>query len=317
MKAVMMEGPRKSRVIDVEIPKPKAGELLVKLVYTGMCRSEWYPWSTAAAGLRLGHEPMGVVAEVGEGVAGFRVGDRVTGLGPGYAEYGVMNAAHTVHVPDALADEDAVAEPLGCLLSGAARVPLQTPGDPVAVVGAGYMGLGMISLLKMRGAGRIVAVDPRPEARENALRYGATEVLSPEEVPDEYQVIVAKFERIFEKGFATVVEFAGEQEALTLAAKMVCAHGTLCLGGYHNDCDRTVDVKLLNIKALNICNIHERRVDYLTHCCRNALELLAAGTWDFKGLTSNIYTMEEFDRAFTDMDEKPPKFVKALVRCAL
>lgn len=114
-------------------------------------------------------------------------GDRVTGLGGGaFKEYIVMQAEKTVHVPDCLKDEDAISEPLACLLSAAMKLPIETLGDPVAVVGCGYMGLGMISLFRAMGYGKITAIDKRPEALENALRFGATEVFTPDTIPEEY-----------------------------------------------------------------------------------------------------------------------------------
>lgn len=327
MKRIVMEGPRRSRVVEMDIPKPNDDQLLVKVTYTGMCHSEWYPWSTAFKGQLFGHEPVGVVAEVGKNVTGFRIGDRVTGLGGGYAEYILMNPRCTVHVPDNLSDEDAIAEPLSCLLSAASKMPILVPGDPVAVVGAGYMGLGMISLFKLKGAGKIVAVDPREEARENALRFGATEAYAPEELPADYILNWKNWgdedltrsvadNHIFELGFRNVMEFAGTESALRLAGEMVSAHGLLCVGGYHNDGPRSVDFTLWNVKAMTALNAHERRNDFQTDCCRNAVELLSSGRWDFKGVTNHIYSMEEFDRANEEMERKPRGYIKAAIRCA-
>ena len=91
MKQLILTGPRKSQVIDVPIPAITDDQLLVKVTYSGLCHSEWYPWATAAPGDVLGHESMGVVAKVGQDVKGFHVGDRVTGLGGGaFKEYIVM-----------------------------------------------------------------------------------------------------------------------------------------------------------------------------------------------------------------------------------
>ena len=143
MRQMVMAGPRKSKIIEVPIPKYSDDEMLVKVTLTGMCHSELYPWATAKEGDILGHEAIGVVAEVGKNVRGFRAGDRVTGLGGGaYKEYIVVSPAKTAHVPDCLKDEDAISEPLVCLLSTAMKLPVETLGDTVAVVGCGYMGLG-------------------------------------------------------------------------------------------------------------------------------------------------------------------------------
>ena len=175
MRQMVLDGPRKSKIIEVPIPQYNDDEMLVKVTLTGMCHSEWYPWATAKPGDVLGHESIGVVAELGKNVKGFAVGDRVTGLGGGaYKEYIVVSPEKMAHVPDGLKDEDAISEPLACLLSAAMKLPVETLGDTVAVVGCGYMGLGTISLFKTMGYGTIIAIDKRPEALENAKRFGAT-----------------------------------------------------------------------------------------------------------------------------------------------
>ena len=61
MKQIVMAGPRKSRFIEVPIPEPGTGEMLVRVTLTGMCHSELYPWMTAQDGDVLGHESVGVV----------------------------------------------------------------------------------------------------------------------------------------------------------------------------------------------------------------------------------------------------------------
>ena len=60
MKKLVMKGPRQSEVIEVPVPEINDNQLLVKVTYTGMCHSEWYPWSIAKAGEEFGHESVGV-----------------------------------------------------------------------------------------------------------------------------------------------------------------------------------------------------------------------------------------------------------------
>ena len=328
MKQIIMTGPRKSKVIDVTVPKIERNELLVKVIYTGMCHSEWYPWSVAREGETFGHETVGIVAEVGADVCGFKVGDRVTGLGGGgYKEYIVMSPEKTVHVPDNLKDEDAIAEPLACLLSVAVKNPIETLGDAIAVVGAGYMGLGMISLFKAMGYGDIIAIDKREEARANAKKFGATEVYAPEDLPRSY---LMTFDTIgapdltrdghpadfWSLGFKNVVEFAGTEDGLQLAGDLTGAHGRLGIGGYHNDGPRSIDYKLWNFKAITTENCHERRIDYEAGLCERCMMLLSRGIWQFTGVTNNIYAMEEFDQANEDMITHANGFIKGAVRCS-
>ena len=264
---------------------------------------------------------------MGRNVRGFKVGDRVTGLGGGgYKEYALMKPEPTCHVPDNLSDVDAIVEPQACLLSVCSKMMPVLPGDTIAVVGCGYMGLGMITLFKVCGYGRIIAIDKRPEALENARHWGATECYRPEELPREYildwkNIRTPDLSRdghaadIFGIGFKNVMEFTGTQDGLALAGTMVCAHGRLGIGGYHNDGPRTIDYKLWNFKAFTSVNCHERRIMYEAGLCKRCLELLSRGIWKFTGLTNHVYDLEEFDKANMDMETHAGGFIKGAVRC--
>lgn len=317
MKAMQMLGRRRSTVVEVPEPVPGPGQVLVKVKYTGLCMSEWHPWDEAQGGEFMGHEPLGTVAGLGEGVRGFALGDRVTGLccTPSYAEYCLCKQECLVKIPDNLADEDAVAEPLSCLVSVASKLRLEKAGDTVAVVGTGYMGLGLMTLLRLQGAGRIIAVDPRPEARENAERFGADELYAPEQLPSRY-LVTEWNDEMYRKGLPLVAEFAGTQSALTLAGEMTAIHGTLGIAGWHQGGPRTLDLRLWGWKGITAINTHERREAFQAACCRNALALLSSGQWQYKGVCRNIYALDEFDRANEDMVNKPKGFIKALVRCS-
>lgn len=333
MKQMVICAPGKTRIIEVPVPEYTENEMLVKVTLTGMCHSELYRWKTAQAdnkmaekkrldeGLPIGHEWVGVVEEIGRNVTGFQVGDRVTGLGGGaYKEYIVVKPERVAHVPDSIKDEDAISEALACLLSAAMKLPIRTLGDPVAVVGCGYMGLGMISLFKAMGYGKIIAIDKRPEALENAKKFGATETYLDTEVPGEYilnfdTLGVISLTRdgnnftVLNGGIPTVMEFTGTEDGLRLAGDLVQGHGRLGIGGYHNDGLRTVDYKLWNFKAITTINCHERRIDYEADLCRRCMELLENGIWNFKGVTK-IFNVKDFDRVSEMMEHHTDGFIK-------
>lgn len=327
MRQIIMTGPGKSKVIDVPIPEINDDEILVRVTLSGICHSEYYPWLTAKDGDVLGHESIGVVEKLGKNVTGFKIGDRVSGLGGGaFKEYIVMEPAKCFHVPDSLKDEDAITEPLACQLSAAMKLPIKTLGDSIAVVGCGYMGLGAISLFKAMGYGQIVAVDKRDIALENAKKFGATEVYKPEELPREYILNYDTMGQIdltrdsdnallFNLGFDTVMEFTGTEDGLQLAGDMVKAHGRLGIGGYHNDGMRSIDYQLWNFKAITTINCHERRVMYEAGLCKRCLELLDSGLWKFTGVT-RVYEMEEFDQANRDLDAHKDNYIKGAIRCS-
>ena len=326
MKKMVAAGPRQTKIIEVPIPEINDDQMLVRVTLTGMCHSEFYPWQTAKEGMTIGHESVGVVVKLGKNVTGFQVGDRVTGLGGGgYMEYIVTEPKKMAHVPDSLADEDAISEPLACILSAAMKLPIETVGDRIAVVGCGYMGLGAISLFKLMGYGDIIAIDKRPEALENAKRFGATETYLPEEIPPYY---ILTFEtmgkisltrdgdnfNILNGGIPTVMEFSGTEDGLRLAGDLVQGHGRLGIGGYHNDGMRSIDYKLWNFKAITTINCHERRIDYEADLCRRCMKLLESGQWQFKGVTK-IFDMKDFDRVSEMMENHTDGFIKGAFRC--
>ena len=82
MKKMIVTGPRKTEIIEVPIPEINDEQMLVRVTLTGMCHSELYPWHTGTVS-EIGHESVGVVERIGARVKGFKIGDRVTGLGGG------------------------------------------------------------------------------------------------------------------------------------------------------------------------------------------------------------------------------------------
>ncbi|HWV76209.1 MAG TPA: alcohol dehydrogenase catalytic domain-containing protein, partial [Isoptericola sp.] len=195
-----------------EVPEPTAppGGVVVRVHASGLCLSDWHAWAGHDPDITVlphvpGHELAGVVAAVGDGVARWCAGDRVTspfvcGCGrcdwcrsgqaqvcpdqtqPGFthagsfAELVVLHAADTnlVALPDAV--DDATAASLGCrfatayrAVAGRARV---LPGERVVVVGAGGVGLSAVMVAAALGA-EVVAVDRHDGALEAARRAGA------------------------------------------------------------------------------------------------------------------------------------------------
>src|SRR5690242_17179246 len=207
--------PRTSEVVEVATPAPGRGEILVQVTACGVCASELHPWSDGVFPLphRFGHEPVGVVAAVGSDVHSLRAGDRVTGLfKEAYADYSLAAPADLLPVPDGVGDENALGEPLACLVNAQRRTPVEL-ADQVAVIGLGYMGLGMLQLLKLRGPSRIVAIDIREDARAAALPLGADEVFAPSELPENARLTQFR-DWQSDHGFDVVVEASGTQSGL-------------------------------------------------------------------------------------------------------
>ncbi len=212
MLAVEYHSNEDMRVVEMPVPNIGPGELLVQMQACGLCASdvmEWY--MRPRAPLYPGHEPVGVVAQVGEGVEQFSAGQRVflhhhvpcmvchycqrgsfsqcatfrtTRLYPGgLAEYIRVPALNVqldvLSLPDTLSFEAAtLIEPLACCIRGINRAALQ-PGDSVLILGAGSNGQMLAQLARQRGALRVIVVDPLPYRRQRALDNGADYALDP------------------------------------------------------------------------------------------------------------------------------------------
>jgi threonine dehydrogenase-like Zn-dependent dehydrogenase len=314
MRYSQLVAPRTSEVVEVPTPVPGAGEVLVQVQASGVCASELHPWADGRPEYphRFGHEPMGTVVAVGPEVTRFSEGDRVTGLfNKAHADLCVAKEDVLLPLPDGVGEENALGEPLACLVNAQRRTPVEL-ADRVALIGLGYMGLGMLQLLKLRWPSQIVAIDVREEAREAAVALGADESYDPSRVPDEYKI--TNFgDWQSDRGFDVVVEGSGTQPGLTLAGEMVRAHGVLSILGYHQGGPRQVEIGMWNWKAIDVVNAHVRRRADLLESMRIGLELTAHGLIDLGALVTHRYSLDEVDRAYTDLQQKPPGFIKAVV----
>lgn len=210
MHAAMYYNNRDVRVEEVPTPKIGAGELLVKVIASGICGSDVLEWYRAKkAPLVLGHEISGEIVEVGDGVDRYKTGDRVfvahhipcntchyclngyhtacetlhtTNFDPGgFAEYlrvPRLNTDRGVFVlPDEVSHEEGTyIEPLGCVIRGQRLVQLR-PGQSVLVLGSGISGLLHLLMARATGAGRLMATDVS-EYRLNAARQMGADAVS-------------------------------------------------------------------------------------------------------------------------------------------
>jgi alcohol dehydrogenase len=200
-------------VTDVPEPKVAPGGVVLRVHATGLCRSDWHGWLGHDPDIRLphvpGHELAGTITEIGPGVDGWAIGDRVTipficACGtcvqcragdhqvcpnqeqPGFtywgsfAEYVAVPYAmvNLIRLPDEMSFETAAA--LGCRFAtayrGVTQVAKVRPGEWVVVYGCGGVGLSAVMIAVSRGA-RVVAVDTNPDALGYAAAAGADRVL--------------------------------------------------------------------------------------------------------------------------------------------
>jgi len=321
MKHIASVGPKHNEIREIERPVPNDDQVLIHLRYCGVCMSEHYDWAHPREGAAFGHEPMGIIEEVGKNVTGYEVGDRVSGLwgstlpgAGGMVEYAVADPKKStiVKIPDNLRDEDAVLEPLACLMSAVSKVDFTMPGTKVCVVGCGYMGCGAISLLKARGA-YVIGVDIREESLKDAKAYGADEVYLADEAREKFANMKKGFRGFREMGFQYVMEWGETEESLDLAINLTGMCGHLYIGAFHTGGKRLVDVMQLNFKSIMCYSTHPREMDLNDIGARNAAQMLSSGQWKFVNVPTKIYPMSKFDQAQEELETKYGKYMKALI----
>jgi len=214
MKVAMYYRNNDVRVEEMPVPKIGKGELLVKVMASGICGSDVMEWYRIKKAPRvLGHEITGEIVEVGEGAKNYKKGERVfvshhvpcntcrycvsgyhtacetlhkTNYDPGgFAEYlrvPEINVKSGVYVlPENMSyEEGTFIEPLACVLRGQ-RVANLKAGQSVLVMGSGISGLLHINLAKALGAGKIIATDINEYRLNAAKKFGADNVINAKE----------------------------------------------------------------------------------------------------------------------------------------
>jgi len=240
---------------DVPVPDPGIGEAVVRIRSCGFCATDYKAIRGIRRNVRFplipGHEPAGVVAKVGPGVAHFREGDEVIlqpsgycgtcpdcrsgrthycarafttgGDGPpvtwpgSFAEYMRTLAACLFPKPKAVSfDAAALTEPLSGAWKGVVQYSGMQVGDDVVVIGTGGIGLLCLMVARAAGAGRLIAIDTSDYALANARALGATHTVNPTQGDARDRVYA-----VLPDGPDLVVEAAGPIEAVRLMVRLL------------------------------------------------------------------------------------------------
>jgi threonine dehydrogenase-like Zn-dependent dehydrogenase len=222
------------------------------------------------------------------------------------ADLVVAEQIDVVRLPPGVPAASALGEPLGCVVEGLRRTRIDV-ADRVAIVGAGFMGLCLLQVLRHSWTSQIVAIDPRADAREAALSHGADIAVGPDEAKS-----CLPFLGQPDTAFDVVFEASGSQPGLDLGTELVREHGTLSILGYHQ-APRTVDMKAWNFKALDVVNAHVRDRSRMRESVARGLRLMATGRVDLATLITHRFALDQVDRAFEALATKPTGFIKAVV----
>jgi L-iditol 2-dehydrogenase len=326
MKALVLHGINDLRVDDWPKPRPGPGQVLVRVRAVGLCGSDVHYYTHGRIGDQLvtkpmivGHEGAGEVAELGPGVTNLKVGQRLalepsnscgrcewctTGRPnlcpsvkfcstPPYdglmCELAVLERHQCVPIPDALTfDEAAMLEPLQVGVHATNLIGLK-PGETVAVVGVGPIGLGCMEMARVAGAGRIIVTDKLDYRLKLARKLGADDAVNVEKADPVEAVMKLTGGRGADLVFECTNRAAGTPQAYDLAA----IGGRVCLVGIPEEDTITVDTHRPRRKELRIQYIRRSR-----HAAQQAIGLVASGRLDVKSWITHRVPLADAKKAF-------------------
>ena len=341
MKVAIMTDIGKMEYTERPIPAPKDDEVLVKLEYVGICGSDLHYYEAGAIGnfivkppFVLGHEPGGVVVEVGKDVTHLKVGDRVA-LEPGktcghcefcregkynlcpdviffatppvdgvFQEYVAHEAGLCFKLPDNVSTmEGALIEPLAVGFHAANQGGAHA-GQTAVVMGAGCIGLVSMMALKAEGVSRVYVVDVMKSRLEKAMELGADGVINRE------ADAVAKIMELTDgRGCDLVIETAGTEITTRQAINMTKKGATIVLVGYSSSGEMTLPVSTALDKELTFKTVFRYR-----HIYPMAIDAVASGRVNLKGIVTDVFDFDDLQNAMDRSISDKANIVKAVVK---
>lgn len=344
MKVAVMTGIGKMDFVERDIPKPASNEALVKVEYVGICGSDLHYYESGAIGdyiveppFVLGHEVSGTVMEIGQDVKHLKVGDKVA-LEPGktcghcefcktgrynlcpdviffatppvdgvFQEYVAHEADLCFKLPDNVGTlEGALIEPLAVGFHAANQGGAHA-GQTAVVMGAGCIGLVSLLALKAEGVSKVIVVDVIEARLNKAKELGATAVVN----GSKEDVVQRILELTDGKGCDLVIETAGMEATTKQAIEASKKGATIVLVGYSKDGSIMMPTSMIMDKEINIKSVFRYR-----HIYPMAIEAVASGNVDIKGIVTNIFDFDDIQNAMDKSISDKQNIVKAAIKVA-
>ena len=325
MKALVKTGPHPGLEL-IEIPEPavEAGDVLVRVLATGICGTDlhiesWDSWAarTVPTPLTVGHEFAGVVEAVGSTVTEVAVGDLVSGEGHlvcgrcrncragrrhlcihtrglgvhldgAFAEYIVLPASNAwVHREPVSVDVAAIFDPFGNAVHTALAFPML--GEDVAVTGAGPIGLMAAMVSKHAGARHVVVTDRSPERLALAESLGVSLAVD----ADKSSLATAQQILGLREGFDVGLEMSGSPAALREMIANMTHGGRIAVLGLPPD-EVSIDISTVVLNMLTIRGIYGREMFETWY----AMSVLVQSGLDISGVITHRYPYTQYAEAF-------------------
>jgi len=328
MKAAMMVAPQKIIMGEKDIPEFGDDDVLVNIKHVGICGADLEFYENGAIGAwvlefphTIGHEPAGVIAEVGKNVTNVKVGDKVAiepgkpcfacatclqgkynlcskmafmsvpvkfGGAPGaFCEYVAWPANLVFKVPDNIDTAEAcLAEPLAVGIHSVSQSGIKF-GQSAAIIGCGCIGLCVAMTLKAQGITDVYVCDLSPARLEKAKEIGVAAAFNAGEVDAVAAILEASG-----GGADVVYECTGTQAGVDAAIQLLSMGGRLQFVGLYAEAKQQVDLNGLIFKEASTSSTFRYRFNYPT-----AVSGIASGTTPIGKIISHRYPVEKLGEA--------------------
>lgn len=330
MRAAVFHEPGRIEVTDVPVPALEPGDVLMRVRAASICGTDLrimkhghfkIPAGTPRV---LGHEVAGEIAQVGDGVSDYRVGDRVSitpnvGCGhcemcvqglnqlcPTYDAFGItldggfeeymrvpswaIARGNLVPLPDAVPfDKAALMEPAACCLHGQRKIDVG-PGDDVLIIGAGPIGCLHTLIAKRRGARRVIVANRRQSRLDIAATMGADVLVNVTDTALHEEIM-----RLTEgRGVDVVITCVSNPDVIASATDLLARLGRLNVFSGLGDAARpAIDVNALHYRELVMTGTTgASNKDY-----RDVLDLLGRDDVDLSPIISQRFSVEDIQAA--------------------
>jgi len=339
MRAAQLTEPGKPlQLVEVPVPKPKRGEVLLKVKAAGICSSDLHYQDGRSKVTRLpitlGHEVAGEIVECGEAVKGLAVGDRVSlfylvtcgecmpcctgndnycseagmlgkNIDGGFAEYLTIPARNAFPFPDSIPFSqaalftDAVATPFHALSRAKVKI-----GDSVLIIGIGGLGLHAVQIAKIMGARQVIAMDLDQDKLDLAQKVGATAVVNPG-----HENAVEKVASLTGGGADVAAELIGLPVTVRQAIDCTATGGRTVIVGI---CPEEVGISpyhdLLLAERTLLSSADQSRADFPV-----IIELAAQNRLDMSYSVTRELPLEEVNRGLEMLRQKEENIVRLVV----
>ncbi len=306
---------RKFTIKEVDL-KPEADEVLVKVAVCGLCNWELNFWQSNGGmysefPAKLGHEWSGEVIEVGENVTRFKPGDKITSYEfGGFGKYNVAKESMCYKVNPEVKYINAMGEPIKCIattLAGAAP----KVGDTGVIVGCGAMGQWCIQSLAGNSLSQLIAIDIDDKKLELAKMHGATHTINSKTENAEERIkeitggVMADF----------VIEGTGVEQVLSTCTCYLKDRGRLIIMSSHEKPVKEFDFSPVFGRGLSIIGTSPSFSVDPEEDLRRAAMLINNGAINNEALISHKFDLEDINKAFDTLENKPAGYIKGIIVC--